>query len=379
MQPVVVVKHVTKTFKLPHERHSSLKSVIVNFYRRRKSYETQVALKDVSFEVQKGDFFAIVGRNGSGKSTLLKLLAGIYTPTKGHVAVDGRLTPFIELGVGFNPDLTGRENVFLNGALLGFTRKEMEAKYNDIVAFAELERFMDQKLKNYSSGMQVRLAFSIAIRAKGDILLLDEVLAVGDGAFQQKCYDYFEELKAQRKTVIFVSHDMGAVRRFCNKAIYMREGKLIGQGEPADIAEQYELDNMERTKGEQVDDDGFSKLHSVEAKIKNRTSDGLSYEISYHSEEADDMYVGIAILKNGVSIAELITPPDMKLAGSGKVSYRLDTTVFNAGVYTLAVALFRLRNRELIAIGKKKNQFQLTGSDYTRGGALKLADTWKQV
>src|SRR5690606_7141480 len=154
----------------------------------RRKYEKQQVLKDINFEIKKGEFFGIVGRNGSGKSTLLKLLAGIYSPDSGHVQVNGKLVPFIELGVGFNPELTGRENVFLNGALLGFNRKEMESMYEEIVEFAELERFMDQKLKNYSSGMQVRLAFSIAIRAKADILVLDEVLAVGDEAFQKKCY-----------------------------------------------------------------------------------------------------------------------------------------------------------------------------------------------
>src|SRR5580693_2394881 len=165
------VENVSKTFRLPHEKNTSLKGVLVNFYRHNRTYEKLEALKDVSFEVKKGEFFGIVGRNGSGKSTLLKLLAGIYSPDSGDIQINGKLTPFIELGVGFNPELTGRENVFLNGALLGFNRKEMNAMYGDIVNFAELHLFIDQKLKNYSSGMQVRLAFSIAIRARSDILL----------------------------------------------------------------------------------------------------------------------------------------------------------------------------------------------------------------
>jgi ABC-2 type transport system ATP-binding protein len=180
----IKVENVSKTFKLPHEKANSLKSAVVNFWHSDRTFENQKALSDISFEVKKGEFFGIVGRNGSGKSTLLKLLAGIYTPSKGEIRINGKLTPFIELGVGFNPELTGRENVFLNGALLGFSRKEMEVMYEDIVKFAELRRFMDQKLKNYSSGMQVRLAFSIAIRAQSDILVLDEVLAVGDSNFQ---------------------------------------------------------------------------------------------------------------------------------------------------------------------------------------------------
>ena len=170
------VQHITKEFKLPHESQNSLKGRLINFNKR--GYEIQRVLDDISFTVYKGDFIGIVGRNGSGKSTLLKIISEIYTPNGGHVDVHGKLTPFIELGVGFNPELSGRDNVFLNGALLGFSRSEIEERYDDIVAFSELERFMDQKLKNYSSGMQVRLAFSIAIQADTDILVLDEVLAV---------------------------------------------------------------------------------------------------------------------------------------------------------------------------------------------------------
>lgn len=235
----IKVENVSKTFKLPHEKSTSIKSHVVNFWRRKKGYELQEALKDVSFEVKKGEFFGIVGRNGSGKSTLLKLLAGIYTPTEGQVHIRGKLTPFIELGVGFNPELTGRENVFLNGALLGFNRKEMLAMYDDIVEFAELERFMDQKLKNYSSGMQVRLAFSISICVQSDILLFDEVLAVGDAAFQQKCYDYFEELKNKGVTIILVTHDMTYVKHFCNRTMLINNGEVVMIGDSQEAAKEY--------------------------------------------------------------------------------------------------------------------------------------------
>lgn len=237
----LVVSHVHKTFRLPKEHYSGLKQLILTLFKRnkQKGYELQHVLKGVSFEIKKGEFFGIVGRNGSGKSTLLKTIAGIYTPDKGHVQVNGKLVPFIELGVGFNPELTGRENVFLNGALLGFSRAEMDTMYDDIVDFAELGRFMDQKLKNYSSGMQVRLAFSVAIRAQGDILLLDEVLAVGDEAFQKKCYSYFNELKKQKKTVILVTHDMSAVERFCDRAILLEKGEVNDEGDEDKIAQSY--------------------------------------------------------------------------------------------------------------------------------------------
>ncbi len=242
---VIDVQNVRKTFKLPHEKTTSIKSAIINFYKR-KSFENQEVLKDVSFNVKEGEFFGIVGRNGSGKSTLLKLLAGIYTANKGTIKVTGSLTPFIELGVGFNHELTGRENVFLNGALLGFNRKEMAAMYDDIVHFAELEDFMDQKLKNYSSGMQVRLAFSIAIRAHSDIVILDEVLAVGDAAFQQKCFEVFSDLKKRGATIVLVTHDMDSVLRFCDRAILINQGEIITEGKPATVAEDYLALNYEQ-------------------------------------------------------------------------------------------------------------------------------------
>jgi ABC-2 type transport system ATP-binding protein len=242
--PAIRVDGVSKTFKLPHEKQSSIKGMFINFARRKRGYEIQKVLDNVSLEITPGDFFGIVGRNGSGKSTLLKLLAGIYTPTEGSITINGKLTPFIELGVGFNQELSGRDNVFLNGALLGFSRAEMLAMYDEIVAFAELEKFMDQKLKNYSSGMQVRLAFAIAIKAKTSILLLDEVLAVGDLDFQKKCYDYFYQLKRDKQTVILVTHDMSAVRKFCTKSALISNGKINKIGTPDEVAELYEEMNL---------------------------------------------------------------------------------------------------------------------------------------
>lgn len=377
----IKIDRVSKSFRLPHERHSSIKSLLLGLYRKNKSYERQQVLKNVSFEIKKGEFFAIVGRNGSGKSTLLKLLAGIYSPNKGAIQVNGQLTPFIELGVGFNPELSGRENVYLSGALLGFSRKDMLAMYDDIVAFAELDRFMDQKLKNYSSGMQVRLAFSIAIRAKTDILLLDEVLAVGDAAFQQKCYDYFEELKREQKTVVFVSHDMGAVNRFCTKAIYVENGKLLYEGTPAEITDLYMEKNIESSPEAEAEsaDTGpeLSKAHKVSSKIASQTKDTVSMSISYTTPVDDPTYVGMSLVRDGVSVAEMTTSLEKPLTGSGKVGLNLDTNILNPGIYDLHVALFRLHNRQLLAIGKSKNKFVIKGNDITRAAALKLADTWK--
>ncbi len=234
----IEVKNLKKSFKLPTEKAAGLKQAFFNTLKGVKGYTKQEVLKNISFRVKKGEFLGIVGRNGSGKSTLLKVLSKIYVPDSGKIKINGSLVPFIELGVGFNPELTGKENVYLNGALLGFSNAEVDKMYDEIVSFAELEPFMNQKLKNYSSGMQVRLAFSIAIRAKGDILILDEVLAVGDAAFQEKCNEYFKSLKGEQ-TVIIVTHDMENVKRFCSRAILIENGEIIKDGNPEKVAETY--------------------------------------------------------------------------------------------------------------------------------------------
>lgn len=243
-QPAIEIKNISKKFIIPKYNRNSLKEVVVNGLFKNEKTEHQV-LDDISFTIERGDFFGIVGRNGSGKSTLLKLICGIYAPDAGEIKLHGKLTPFIELGVGFNPELSGRDNVYLNGALLGFTRPQMEAMYDEIVEFAELEEFMDLKLKNYSSGMQVRLAFSIAIKAKNDILIFDEVLAVGDEAFQRKCVDIFEKYKAEGQTVVLVTHNMETVKKFCNKAALIQDGEIAQIGQPNRVADSYSTLNLE--------------------------------------------------------------------------------------------------------------------------------------
>lgn len=234
---VIKAEHLSKTFRIPHEKVSSVRGALVNIFQE-KTYEEFKALDDVSFEVKKGEFFGIIGRNGSGKSTLLKILAGIYQPDHGRIQIDGMISPFLELGIGFNPELSGRDNVYLNATVLGMTKKQIDEKFAEIVKFSELERFIDQKLKNYSSGMQVRLAFSVSIYANREILLMDEVLAVGDASFQKKCYDYFSSIKGE-KTVLFVSHDLDNMKRFCDRSLVLNYGKIVGIGQTAAVAEIY--------------------------------------------------------------------------------------------------------------------------------------------
>ena len=292
----VAVKGLYKDFLLPHERKSSLKEWVLHF--QKPSYEHFHALRDINFEVKRGEFFGIVGRNGSGKSTLLKIIGGIYQPTKGQVHINGTLTPFIELGIGFNPELTGRENVFLNGAILGLNRKEITKRYDEIVAFAELERFMDQRLKNYSSGMQVRLAFSIAIQAHNDILLIDEVLAVGDTAFQRKCYDVFHKIRQSGRTVIFVTHDMGAVQDYCDRAMMVEDSRIVTIGNPREVALHYEMANAvrsgetgsnQRPQNPPVHLDGLRVLGSENGVTTRGLKQDVTIEVEFTVREETDV------------------------------------------------------------------------------------------
>ncbi|MFM8883364.1 MAG: ABC transporter ATP-binding protein [Solirubrobacterales bacterium] len=237
-RPAVVIDGVSKTFKMPTEQVHTLKERALHPFRRTTT-ERLEALQDVSFAVEAGEFFGIVGRNGSGKSTLLKCMAGIYRLDEGQIFIDGRLSTFIELGVGFNPDLAALDNVTINGVMMGLTPREAAGRFEDVIEFAELEQFTDMKLKNYSSGMQVRLAFSVAIQVDADTLLIDEVLAVGDAAFQQKCFDVFYRMRDEGRTVLLVTHDMSAVTRFCNRAALLDKGQLVDFGDPEKVARSY--------------------------------------------------------------------------------------------------------------------------------------------
>jgi ABC-type polysaccharide/polyol phosphate transport system ATPase subunit len=236
--PPIVADAVSKSFRVPEERTHTLKERALHPLRR-SGHETFKALSDISFDVRSGEFFGIAGRNGSGKSTLLKCLAGIYSVDSGRIWMNGRLSTFIELGVGFNQDLAARDNVVLNGIMMGLSPREARARYDAVIDFAELREFEELKLKNYSSGMHVRLAFSVAIQVDAEILLVDEVLAVGDAAFQQKCFDVFNRMRDDGRTIVFVTHDMGALNRFCHRALLLERGSGIHLGEPHEVADRY--------------------------------------------------------------------------------------------------------------------------------------------
>jgi ABC-type polysaccharide/polyol phosphate transport system ATPase subunit len=241
----VEARDLEKSFRIPTNRVDSIKERIVRPFSSR-DVRVLRALDGISFDIRQGEFFGIVGRNGSGKSTLLKLLASIYRADAGTIRIAGRLAPFIELGVGFNDDLTARENVVLNGVMMGLTPKETRDRLDVVIEFAELEEFVDLKLKNYSSGMLVRLAFATMLQADADVLLIDEVLAVGDAAFQQKCADAFHEMKAQGKTIVLVTHEMTTVEEYCDRAMLISDGVVQHLGDPAEVGRHYLQLNFER-------------------------------------------------------------------------------------------------------------------------------------
>lgn len=396
LQPVVLsVEHVGKYFKLPTEQASGLKQAFINWTRGIKGYKEQHVLRDINFEVRKGDFFGIVGRNGSGKSTLLKLISGIYVPDSGRIRVNGKLVPFIELGVGFNPELTGRENVFLNGALLGFTRAQIENMYDDIVQFAELEEFMDQKLKNYSSGMQVRLAFSVAIQAQGDILVLDEVLAVGDEAFQRKCDAYFAKVKKDaNKTVILVTHDMNAVKRYCNKAVLIKDGEVIVNGDKNDVANRYTLENLANKTDAQTSGKTneypiglnkrvpYMRIVPVSKQLLN-CSEKFRFAVEYEFNEPGKYFIAVAMhdVKRG-GIAYDTGGDAIELEGEGKqrVEFEMPLTILNNGEFKL-VASLRTRSAtdpddtDMIAFTNDNNSCLFAVRDSTNREYALLNDT----
>ena len=363
-EPAVQVRDLVKRFRVPIDRSRSLKYRFSHL-RSTSRYRELLALGGVSFDIQPGEFVGIIGANGSGKSTLLKILSGIYQPTSGEARLRGPFSPFLELGVGFNPELTARENVHVNGAILGLSRAELERRMDAILDFAELREFADQKLKNYSSGMQVRLAFTVAIQADAEILLMDEVLAVGDAAFQAKCFDVFARYRQEGKTVVLVTHDLAAVDTHCDRAILLDHGTLVADGPAASVTAQYrrrvgeaqevqdtaptaDLANVERWGNGAIRLDAVELLDAAGRRHSNfETGRPLTVRCRLTAHRAvDDWMVGFAVHRaDGVILAGTNTKieqarlPSLEPGQELTVEYRIPFLGLLTGTYRLSLAV----------------------------------------
>ena len=425
----IEVKNISKKFTIPHDKVSTLKGAFVNLFKKNNS-EIFYALSDVSFEIKKGEFFGIIGRNGSGKSTLLKILAGIYRPNKGVVKINGRISPFLELGIGFNPELSGRDNVYLNATVLGLTKKEIDRKFDSIVAFSELERFIDQKLKNYSSGMNVRLAFSVAIHANRDILLMDEVLAVGDANFQSKCLAEFAHYKEMGKTVVLVTHDISTVQRYCDRAMLVRNGRIEMIGNPEEVGNEYIYQNMsdeekriyseEKRKINQAEEDLASlkgqalenelkriedekikleeekknkiaeitevKFLDKDGKEKNvfETGEDIIARIYYSVKEKINKPVfGVAIhTQDGVHLSGPNTKTSNftinHIEGNSFIDFVIPKNNFYTGKYKFTVALYNWECVTPFDFKDKLYTFKVISKDVNQNGLIKIETIWKR-
>ncbi len=392
----IKVENVSKIFRIPHEKHTSLKEATLNLFSRR-TFEVFEALKNVSFEVRKGEFFGMIGRNGSGKSTLLKILAGIYIPNKGRTIIKGKVSPFLELGVGFNPELTGRENIFLGGSILGLSDKEVKEKYNQIVEFSELQDFIDLKLKNYSSGMQVRLAFALAINVYADILLMDEVLAVGDTNFQIKCIREFNKYKDQGKTVILVTHDVQTVQRYCDRVMLLRNGKIVKIDKPEEVINKYTFQNIsdEETQDDKKDTEikkslkspvEITKVEILDNNGKTRSSfqtgESLSILIEFKNKNRTEINVGIGLHSTfGETIFGYNTQIDNFNISkdSTKVILKINKTPLLKGEYFINITFFGEIVEDIYEFMPKCKTIRIfsTGRERSYGGLFSIDHEWQ--
>ncbi len=342
----IKLQGVSKKYTIGKEKDGSLRGTLGNLFSKKSTKTDEFwALKDVSFEVQKGDVVGIIGRNGAGKSTLLKILSQITRPTDGKIEINGRIASLLEVGTGFHPELTGRENVYLNGTILGMTRKEVQAKFDEIVAFSGIEKFIDTPVKHYSSGMYVRLAFAVAAHLEPEILIIDEVLAVGDAEFQKKCLGKMKDVAGEGRTVIFVSHDLAAVKSLCNKGVLLERGKVLNQGQIESTIKKY-LDNFTNKGYESKDisissvemqDENKNKLDYlttqsfclIKIDVENRTNHELDFGFTIFNSE----YVGL--------ISGLISDSNKRIKqGVSNISIKIPTSLLHTGKYIMEGALF---------------------------------------
>jgi ABC-2 type transport system ATP-binding protein len=359
----IEVDAVSKRFRLSSERHSDLKGRVVN-RRRKKTVEDFWALRDISFDVAEGTTVGLLGHNGSGKSTLLKCIGGILRPTSGEIRRRGRLASLLELGAGFHPDLTGRENVYLNASILGLAKKDIDARFDDIVGFAEMEKFIDEQVKHYSSGMYVRLGFSVATNVDPEILLVDEVLAVGDETFQRKCLDRIKQFQRDGKTIVFVTHAPDLVRQICDRAVVLDEGAMVIHGEPSEAVRAFrehllaraghlaEQADPETPRGERVRITGVTIDYPDSERPYVRNGEPVTIRIAFEARQpVDDAVVAIALHatdghvvfgQNSWGLGQHI-----RLEGTGEIAFELQSVTLLEGTYPLTVNIHARQGSEM--------------------------------
>jgi ABC-type polysaccharide/polyol phosphate transport system ATPase subunit len=391
-EPVMIVQDLAKRYRLYRRRHQSLKEILVR--RSLGEWEDLWALRDVTFEIPRGQFLGIIGHNGSGKTTLLKVLTQILTPDRGSLRVEGRVSSLLELGAGFQPEYTGRENVYLYGSLLGLRRRQIDQHYDQIVEFSELGSFLDYPVKNYSSGMYMRLGFSVAVHLEPDILLVDEVLAVGDASFQQKCYEHLRRLRARGCTIVLVSHDLASVGRFCERAIWLDHGQVVVD-DSADRAIQAYLEAMEAATSESrsmADAQKESALGVTFTSVRYLGLDGtemrsvesgspLRLEIEYEAcTDLTDVGIGVTVFRNdGVRCldAELRAAHENAAIPAGKGTLLLDFPRFTlqAGQYATAIGVFDQASRRYDRFHDRRYPFTVEGLGST-GSVVRMDYRW---
>jgi ABC-2 type transport system ATP-binding protein len=393
-EPAVVVDHVSKQFRLYHERNQSLKAAVMR--KRRASYEQFQALDDVSIEIPEGSTVGFIGENGSGKSTLLKCIARILRPDQGTIEVRGKLSALLELGAGFHPELSGRENVYLNGTILGLSRRELDARFDEIVGFAGLERFIDTPVKNYSSGMYVRLGFSVAINVDPDVLLIDEVLAVGDEAFQHKCNEKFAELRASGKTIVVVSHSLPSLRSLCDSLVWLAHGKIVEQGPAGEVIDAYMGESLDTSQGPAHDTarwgSGEITIDAVEfvdaggaTSDRAQTGDQVTIRIRFTANERVERPVfGIAIHRlDGVHVTgpnsrEAGVVPDA-VEGPGVVELQIPRLLLLPGTYYVSASAVDYSILRTFDYRQRSLRFEiLPGTPHeTFGGVASVDGRWQ--
>jgi len=388
------VDHLTKTFRLHHEKANSIKQLVAGKGRNR--YNDFVALNDVSFEVKEGEVFGVIGHNGSGKSTLLKCMAGILQPNSGSVRVHKRMSALLELGAGFHPELSGRDNVFLNAAILGMTRRDIAARFDDIVEFSGLQSFIDSPVKTYSSGMYVRLAFAVAINVDPRLLIIDEILAVGDVTFQQRCLEKFVEFRNEGRTIVLVTHAMNTVKDMCDRAIWLSHGVITGEGDPSELVEQYTeqmLGNLSRNADGSVRrGSGEIQITSVELFVNGgdtpvkrfRTGDSIQLRLRYHTEKSIPRPVfAITIEQLGGSTVTAPCTRDVgiipeSLNGDGVVDIALADVPLLPGTFDVHTAITDFNRSHIYDNLHLALRFDvMTGHPYEFGGVVTLKPGWR--